>query len=464
MLIIYGKIFFLCDINKHQEKIVKSIVKWILFFYMAMLFGSSAIAAGNEAAVQEPTVSTVKVPKKENALKRYIERGKLSEAEAAKIKEEIKNEIISEIKAGFKEEIKAGVKLNIKEEFQIEAKIEKSKEVEIAKKEKEKDIYIGGYTQIQYTDNNASGNASSFNVARTRLIIRKKLDDKLYFYLQTNLKGNAANNANSTNSPKLTLLDATINYQAAGLEIRGGQFTTPFGLENMIGARKKFLINSSQVLNGDHEMASDDLRDVGVMFIQKQKDNPFTYYLSITNGEVVNNCNDSNDEKTFTGRILYNHYKFWQFGAAARSGKRYKAAFDAAKGITLYGSNGGATPAQNFNKLGCEFDFKYKKDKWFWQGEYQWLKTGLAGRISDLKGRGGYVETGYMMTKNLELALKEDVFLPDTSNLNSKKIIHSAGLNWYFNKAAKLQVVYEKHKETPEVNNDFWASQLQLEF
>jgi len=455
---------------------VKSLAKWTLCLYMATIFGGSAIAAGNETAVQEPTVSTIEAPKKvkkskkENTLKKYVKKGKLSEAEAAKIKEEIKNElkneIISEIKAELKEEIKTDVKSNVKEELQVEAKIEKSKEVELAKKAKENDMSIGGYTQLQYVDNNAVGNASSFNVARTRLIVKKKVDDKLSFFLQTNLSGNAANNANSSANPKMTLMDATVNYQATpSLLISGGQFVVPFGLETVLGPKNIFMINTAQVGgNADHEIVGDDQRDLGVMFIQKQKNNPFTYTLSLTDGEGINRRNDSNDNKTVTGKIAYAPNKYWHIGVSAMSGKRYKTAMTAANGITLYGTKGVATPSQNFDKTGTGLEFKYKKDKWFWQGEYQWLKTGLAGRISDLKGRGGYVETGYMMTKNLELALKEDIFLPDTSNSDSKRTIHAAGLNWYFTKAAKWQVVYEKRKETPEVQNDFWASQLQLEF
>ncbi|HOT75828.1 MAG TPA: porin, partial [Candidatus Wallbacteria bacterium] len=102
--------------------------------------------------------------------------------------------------------------------------------------------------------------------------------------------------------------------------------------------------------------------------------------------------------------------------------------------------------------------------RWYWQGEYQWLRTGLAGRLNDLKGRGGYLQGGYMMTKTLELALKEDIFTPDADNGATKRTIHAAGLNWYFVKNAKWQILYENRKETPEVKNDFWASQLQLEF
>lgn len=462
--------------NNLEEK-VKSIAKLTLILYSLVLFGGTAAAAQKEAAAekQPQAIETQKKPearkaKKENTLKKYVKKGKLSEAEAAKIKEEIKNElkneIISEIKAELKEELKGDLKADVKQEIQAEAKIEKSKEVEIAKKSKEKELSISGYTQVQYTDNNAAGNSSSFNVARTRMIVKKKVDDKLSFFLQTNLSGNAANNANSSSNPKLTLLDATVNYQATpDLEIKAGQFVIPYGLEVPLGPKNLYMINYSQVgANADHEIVGDDQRDTGLMFTHKKKDSPFTYYLSATNGEGINRRNDSNDSKTVSGKISYAPNAFWQFGVSALSGKRYKAASTAAAGIALYGTQGGATPAQDFKRNGAGFDFKYKKDRWYWQGEYQWLRTGLAGRLNDLKGRGGYLQGGYMMTKTLELALKEDIFTPDADNGATKRTIHAAGLNWYFVKNAKWQILYENRKETPEVKNDFWASQLQLEF
>ncbi|HNY11970.1 MAG TPA: porin, partial [Candidatus Wallbacteria bacterium] len=260
--------------------------------------------------------------KKENTLKKYVKKGKLTEAEAAKIKDEIKNElkneIISEIKAELKSELAPEVKEAVNTDIKAAIAADKSKEVEIAKKDKENELKITGYTQVRYTDDNTPGAAgSSWNSARTRLIMNKKHDDKLSFFAQTNMSGNSPATATNSNDWKMTLLDASIAYKPTpDWEIRAGQFIVPFGLEVPLGPKNLYLVNYSQVgSNSQHEVAGDDSRDMGVQFKYNQKNNPFTYYISATNGEGINRKNDSNDDKNIVGRVTYAPDKFWQFGA-----------------------------------------------------------------------------------------------------------------------------------------------------
>ncbi len=417
--------------------------------------------------------------KKSNTLKKYVSKGKLTEAEAAKIKEEVKNElkneIISEIKAELKSELAPEVKEAVNTDIKAAIAADKSKEVELAKKDKDKEFKITGYTQVRYTDDNTPGTVgSSWNVARTRLIMNKKHDDKLSFFAQTNMTGNTAATATNSNDWKMTLLDANIAYKpTADWEIRAGQFILPFGLEVPLGPKNIFLVNYSQAgSNTAHEVAGDDSRDMGVQFKYNQKGNPFTYVLAATNGEGINRKNDSNDGKNVVGKVIYTPDKFWQFGVSGQSGKRFKAAgantaATLATAQALYGATKAiATTAGDFKRDRAGIDAKYTKNRWFAQAEYQWLRTGMAGRISDLLGRGGYIEGGYKFNPKFELALKEDVFQWDVSGAagDTTTKAHVLGLNWYFHKMAKWQFVYENRKENPAVNNDRFYSQIQLEF
>jgi len=440
-------------------KITAKLTALVLAF--AVAGGPAVMAAENEGAV----------------IKKYVRSGKLSAADVAKIKEEVKgelkNEIMSEIRAELKPVITSDVKEAVKSDIAAKISADKTKEIEVAKKEKDKEFRISGYTQIRYTDDNTPVNAgagvsggSSFNMARTRMIMQKKHDDKLNVFIQTNMTGNSAATATSSNDWKMTFLDATVNYlPTPDWEIRLGQFTLPFGLEVPLGAKDIYLVNYAMVgNNSQHEMIADDSRDIGARIKYNKKGNPFTYIVAVTNGEGVNRKNDSNDNKDFIGRLTYSPTKFWQVGVSGETGKRFKPA---AAANAIYGATkSAATTARDFKRDKAGIDVKYKKDRWFWQGEYQWLRTGVAGRISDLLGRGGYIEGGYMFNPKFELALKEDVFQWDITNAagNTTSKAHVIGLNWYFHKVAKWQFVYENRKETPSIGNDRFYSQIQMDF
>ena len=443
---------------------------------LTTLFLTLAFFSGTVLLAAEKDVSTIK---------KYVKSGKLTESDVSRIKEEVKgelkNEIMDELRAELKPAITTDVKESVKSDVAAKISAGKTKEIEVAKKEKDKEFKISGYTQIRYLDDNTPVNAgagvsggSSFSMARTRMIMQKKHDDKLSAFIQTNMTGNTAATATSSNDWKMTFLDATVNYlPTPDWEIRLGQFTLPFGLEVPLGAKDIYLINYSMVgNNSQHEMIADDSRDIGTRIKYNKKGNPFTYIVAVTNGEGVNRKNDSNDAKDLIGRLTYSPTKFWQIGVSGETGKRYKAAgantaATLATAQTLYGvTKAAATAAGDFKRDKAGIDFKYKKDRWFWQAEYQWLRTGMAGRISDLIGRGGYIEGGYMFNPKFELALKEDMFQWDISNAakDTTAKSHIIGLNWYFHKMAKWQFVYENRKETPSIGNDRFYSQIQMDF
>lgn len=334
--------------------------------------------------------------------------------------------------------------------FAAEApKQESTAEVKIAEKPAAapRPFEFSGYAQFLYTDNTASASGAGANLSRARFIGKKKIDDKLALFVQTNLTGN------SDTASKLSLVDANIQYDlGGGRNLWLGQFILPFGVESPVAPRNLHMINYSQEsINAEHEIAGDDLRDVGLRYNYAPKDGRFSLSAAVVNGEGINRKADTNDAKTFVGRLGYSFDKFFGAGVSGYEGKRYKAASAA---VASYGARAGATGAGDFTKRRAALDATYKKDRLTLQGEYHLYRTGLQGRVSDLVGFGWFVQGGFYLSKTFELTLKRDELTPDRNDASTGKIVTASGFNWYFHKAAKMQFAYEKRAETPETPND----------
>ena len=316
---------------------------------------------------------------------------------------------------------------------------------------------LSGYAQFLYSDNTAAANGSTVNLSRMRFIGKKKIDEKLMLFVQSNFTGN------SDTASKLTVLDVNAQYDlGGGRSVWLGQFVMPFGFESPISPKNLHMINYSQEsVNTEHEMAGDDLRDVGVRYNYAPKDCHFNLSVAAVNGEGINRRADTNDNKAIVGRLGYVFNKFFNIGLSGYEGKRYKAASAA---VASYGTMAAATTAGDFLKRRAAFDFTYKKDRLMLQGEYHLFRTGVQGRLSDLIGQGYFVQGGLMLSKTFEFTLKHDAFTPNKNNTTTKKTINAAGFNWYFHKAAKMQFVYQKHGETPEVDNNRVDSLLCFDF
>lgn len=440
--------------------------------------------------VKKAEESTVKEKKSKTAAKKAKKEAKKS-ASPAEVKEpeqsehgkkdSIAAEKAPELKAGSEE-----VKLSSPEPVQEKAApvaAAPEKKAEAKSEAKSSPIEISGYMQYLYTDqeNNAAGTGGSGNISRARLILKKQLDDKTQFYTQLN------GNTTTAEGAQFQIYDMYTKYNfTPDTNIQIGQFSVPNGFQLAVTAPKDiYMINAGQAYGStEHETTvANDSRDRGLMINYAKKGSQFNYALAIVDGEGINN--DSiirNDNKSVHVRIGYEPLSYLKFGVFGSEGRRYKAAVtDTTKAAvassssayvtnaattydSLYGTKAGATAAGDFLRRRAGIDMRYKKDKWTLQGEYQWLETGLAGRISNLIGRGGFVEAGYLIRPKLDLTAKTDVFTPNTNDSNTKKTVNAGGFNWYLNKTSKFQFVYESKKETPETKNDKINTLFTLEF
>lgn len=347
-------------------------------------------------------------------------------------------------------------------ELVAKAVAEKEKEAaEKAKKDKEYEMAIGGYMQVLYSDmqNQPAGTGANWNVSRARLTLKKKLNDRASFFSQYNANTTDQNNA------QFAIVDMYVDYKLSNdLNAQLGQFIIPTGYQpSLVSPKDIYMINLGQIYNNAaHDMnALWDTRDLGLRLQYKQKGSKFDYALAVANGAGILSGIQRADAKTVFGRIGYEPNRYWKLGVYGLSGKRYKAASAA---NPIYGASAAATTAGDKDRKRAGFDFRFKKDRFTLQGDYQAMETGLAGRAANLKGKGYFVEAGYYVRPKFELTIKNDTLKPDDTNALSKSTVNAGGFNWYFDKKAKLQLVISKIKETPEVKNDRVDSLVTVEF
>lgn len=320
-------------------------------------------------------------------------------------------------------------------------------------------LAIAGYTQILHSVSDVPADSHSFNIARTRFVFKRKLDDDLNFFSQFNVAGNNAEGA------QMTVTDLFLQYNLdKSQNLMLGQFVMPSNYEAIMSPRDLYMINYGQhIINADHENRGNDLRDLGVTYNYRKPGETWGLSVAAANGEGINTQNDSNDSKTIAAKLDFDASKDLKLGLYASEGKRFKAASTAAQ-VAFYGADGAATPAKSFDRKRAGFDFRFKKEKMTLQGVFEALETGLAGRARNLKGKGMFVQAGYFVMPKLEMTYKHDVFLPNNDNTATKRTVNAGGFNWFIKKGAKLQMVYQKQKETPEVKNDRLDTQVTVEF
>ena len=329
------------------------------------------------------------------------------------------------------------------------------------KKEKAGDVSISGYMQALYSDAQGTpdGTGGNINISRSRLIIKKKLNEKASFFSQYN--------ANTTNAEgaQASVVDMMADYKFTD-EFSGwiGQFVIPNGYQlSLVSPKDIHMINVGQMYhNGSHDMnALWDTRDIGARFNYKPAGSKFDYVLGVVNGAGILNSNPRSDNKTTVGRIGYEPNQYLKLGIYGLSGKRYKPVSSA---NAVYGTYAAATAAGDKDRKRIGFDFRFKKDRLVIEGDYQSMETGMPGRSGNLKGSGFFVESGYYIKPKFELTLKTDILKADDTTANSRTTINAGGFNWYFDKKAKFQLVVSKVKETPEIKNDRVDSLVTAEF
>lgn len=281
-----------------------------------------------------------------------------------------------------------------------------------------------------------------------------------------------------------------VNYFNPYVSLRAGKFKEPFSLERLQSGSELLFIERSIAQN----IAPN--RDVGVQLSGNVADGIFQYQLGIFNGLVDGGSSDGdlNSDKDFAGRVFVQPLK----GAGVAAVEQL--------GVGLAGTYGNRTDdngAVNYRTAGRSSFYRYANNtvtgkgnqwriapqaSWFWgpfgfMGEYYKSESAIKGTVgtgdaatnpsADENSDGWFVQASWVLTGEeasykmvtpinnfdpwngrwgaFEIAgrvsninLDDDAIDAKLATGTDEAWAYTAGLNWYFNRAFKIQFNYER--------------------
>lgn len=310
-------------------------------------------------------------------------------------------------------------------------------------------IKIFGFMQPEYNYTFSDPAESTFKFRRARVGVRGRLfeDWSYYFMLETSPFIGGVGSA--------YLMDAFVTWDKYNwARISVGSYKQPFGLEVQTACNALITI--------DRAIVSDQLvvpqRDYGISVWGGNVNTRLNYALAIMNGSGLNKV-DNNNKKDVVGRVTYKVLDFMTIGGSFRYG--YPKLNNNDDSRTTYG----AEILFDINNLHIQGEYIVD------EGAYDpGADTGCGSEPLALgeKRAGAYGMIWYDTKWNLQPVFKfeyfdQDLDLKDVPYRYSERM--TLGLNYYFNKAVRLQVNYQANIETViEQDNDKFLAQIQVVF
>jgi len=310
-------------------------------------------------------------------------------------------------------------------------------------------IKIFGFIQPEYNYTFSDPAESTFKFRRARIGVRGRLfeDWTYYFMLETSPFIGGVGSA--------YLMDAFVTwdkYKWARLSV--GSYKQPFGREVQTACNALITI--------DRAIVSDQLvvpqRDYGISIWGGNVNTRLNYALAIMNGSGLNKV-DNNNKKDIIGRVTYKLFDFVTIGGSYRYG------FPKLNNNDDHRITYGGEILFDINNLHIQGEYIHDEGA-FDPG----ADTGCGSEPLALgeERDGAYGMIWYDTKWNLQPVFKyeffdQDLDLKDVPYRYSERM--TIGLNYYFNKAIRLQVNYQANIETViNEDNDKFLAQIQVVF
>ena len=310
-------------------------------------------------------------------------------------------------------------------------------------------IKIFGFMQPEYNYTFSDPAESTFKFRRARIGVRGRLfeDWTYYFMLETSPFIGGVGSA--------YLMDAFVTwdkYNWARLSV--GSYKQPFGKEVQTACNALITI--------DRAIVSDQLvvpqRDYGISIWGGNVNTRLNYAFAIMNGSGLNKV-DNNNKKDIVGRVTYKFFDFMTIGGSYRYG------FPKLNNNDDHRITYGGEILFDINNLHIQGEYIHDEGA-FDPG----ADTGCGSEPLALGGKrdGAYGMIWYDTKWNLQPVFKyeffdQDLDLKDVPYRYSERM--TIGLNYYFNKAIRLQVNYQANIETViNEDNDKFLAQIQVVF
>jgi phosphate-selective porin OprO/OprP len=308
-----------------------------------------------------------------------------------------------------------------------------------------KALQISGVVQTEYEGFEQSTKTSTFLLHRARLDVKGSVTDDWSYEVYTEFAGV---------NPKL--LDAYTTYKIADyLKITAGQFKVPFSAESLVSDADLLFIDRSQVVNALSGRSTDVIgnqngRDIGAQlsgsFAKVDSRYLFDYYFGVFNGAGYDVTTDNNNQKDMAGRLVVHPINNLSIGA------------DFYIGQDVFAVGTAAAATHKRNRQGID-------------GTYVWKKLTLTaeydkGTDATLNRNGWFGQAAYFVwSDKLQLAARYDTYDPTQTITTDRSTYYVGGINYFFNKWARLAVNYiDAREQTVQIKNNIFEAQLQITF
>lgn len=329
---------------------------------------------------------------------------------------------------------------------------------------------------------------STFQLRRARLGVRGTafpLDSRVNYFLLAEFGNNGITKLGGSRAARLTDASITLNY-LPGARIRIGQFKYPgaeeglqaihvFNYVNFTSITRQQLLERFFDEDGSRGGTGDGVanapngaigafRDIGIQLFDTFKSGPWehSYAVMVGNGNgIVRGDNDGNKD----------YYLYWSsekvFGGKKARRQGWKSFAWYQKGRRTLDYANGVAGEQTFDRTRWGLGTTYLKGKLRFAAEYMqadgMIFNGTDGGavagslnnagtavasfnvLTDDSADGWYVDVGYRILPKLELDLRYDTLNRGTDVATRERDFETwtIGLQWFFNKKARLIANYE---------------------
>lgn len=317
-----------------------------------------------------------------------------------------------------------------------------------------KRITLSGYAQGGFNYEDQSSPKDEFKIARIVFMADAQVTDRIKTYFMYDLKGNS-------------LYELWFSYKFyPGLNLKIGQFKTPFSMENPMSPTVQELICGPSLVTNYMIYGGNVLmmkgcggRDLGVQLGGSLFSGYLDYNLAIMNGQGKN-LSDGNSQKDYVAKLTMNPYKWISF-----SGSMIKGTGNIGT-VTLNGT-GTSYVSSLADITGLKANGNYRRDRYAVGAQ---IKTSpfclrseyMAGKDGDSDSKGYYATA---TVNNIGIKHMNVIGSYDYLDIYSgKSNRYSAGVEYWFLPSCRVQLGYSYKTVDGKHDENTIQTQLQVRF
>jgi phosphate-selective porin OprO and OprP len=300
---------------------------------------------------------------------------------------------------------------------------------------KEPWLKIGGLLQVQADfgdrgDGRFTTSNDRFYLRRARLNAVGRFLEEFDFKIEIEVSGQLGNNPTISSNLRAQMTDGYINWNRYPQgNIKGGQFKTYYGYEQLVLDAKLFTIERS--------LATDRLtlgRQIGAAVYGDLLDKHLSYATGLFNGNGVNNSFNDNDSFLYIGRLYYlpiqrktPHDTFWGIGINGFHSEDQDLTQSSDLGLPNLSFTG-----TRFGE-GIDTQFRYSRFEAWAEYLRETLEPTLSPTFKDFTADGWYVQlTYFVIPQKLQVVGKYETFNPITRVSGDETDSWIGGFSWLF--------------------------------